>query len=138
MLPSRFREVLRTHYDDLRVVITKHPTDPCLVVYPLKEWEKFEARVRELPTFNKQAKLLRRVYVGCAQDCDVDKQGRLLVPADLRARGEIDTDVVWKGQISFAELWSKDRYDAEVEPAIARLESGELPELEQALEDLGL
>lgn len=137
-LPARFRDVLKKHYGALDVVITKHLTDPCLVVYPLEEWEKFEARIAALPQFKKTVKQIRRIYIGCAQDCSVDKQGRLLVPPDLRKEAGIGTDAIWKGQISFAELWSKEAYETHVEPLKTKLAAGEMPELEAALEELGI
>ena len=137
-LPKRFRDVLLRKYDNLEVVMTKHLTDPCLVVYPLAEWERFEQRVSELPQFHKTVKQLRRLYIGCAQDCSADKQGRLLIPNDLRAEADLVKEVFWKGQISFAELWSAENYAKYVEPVKAQLAVGELPELESALEELGI
>jgi MraZ protein len=137
-LPKRFRDVLRKKYSSLEVVMTKHLTDPCLVIYPLAEWERFEKRISELPQFDKTVKQLRRLYIGCAQDCAADKQGRLLIPNDLRAEAGLVKDVLWKGQISFAELWSADNYAKYVEPVKAQLAVGDLPELEAALEELGI
>ncbi len=135
-LPGRFRKVIDAKYGDKQLVVTKHPTDPCLVVYPLKEWERFEAKLDTLPKFNKKAKILRRILIGCAQDCVLDKQGRLLIPPELREA--IGTDAIWKGQGSFAELWSKDRYDSDVVTEIEALAAGDRPELEAELEELGI
>ena len=118
--------------------MTKHLTDPCLVVYPLAEWERFEQRVSELPQFHKTVKQLRRLYIGCAQDCSADKQGRLLIPNDLRAEAGLSKEVIWNGQISFAELWSPENYAKFVEPVKEQLAVGQLPELEAALEELGI
>jgi MraZ protein len=137
-LPARFREVLAGRFDDTQIVITKHLTDPCLVVYPLAEWEKFEARIAALSQFDPTMKLIRRLLVGRAQDVTLDKQGRLLVPPDLRKDAELDTEVVWQGQIQYAELWSAAHYSKEVVEAPAKLDASEMSALESALAKLGI
>jgi len=113
-LPIRFREELMKQYDDDRIVLTLHLSDPCLVMYPLAEWKAFEAKLAQLPQFDPTLALVRRLYGGRAHDCTLDKQGRLLVPPDLRRDGGIEREAVWSGQTRFAELWGKDAYEAHV------------------------
>ena len=137
-VPAQFRQVLRKEFGGDRVVVTKHLTDPCLVVYPVKSWQAFEQRIAQLPTFDRKAKLIRRIYVGGAQDCDLDKQGRILLRADLRSEAGIEGEVIWNGQISFAEIWSKAAFEANVLPVKQQLEAGDMPELEEALAELGI
>lgn len=134
-LPVRFREELMKSYDDDRIVLTLHLSDPCLVLYPLAEWKTFEAKLAALPQFDPTVTRLRRLYVGRAQDCTLDRQGRLLVPPDLRRDGGIERDAVWSGQTRFAELWSKTAYDQHV--AKLRL-APPPPDLLAKLAELGL
>ncbi len=109
-LPARFRDVLSA-LGESRLVITTG-LDPCLVAYPLREWEAFEERLARLPSFDKSVATLKRIYVSGAVECDIDKLGRLLLPASLREHGGIDRDVLWAGMGKNIELWDKERWTA--------------------------
>jgi MraZ protein len=104
-LPSRFRDALVASGDS-KIVITRGLADPCLDVYPMKRWEALERRVEELPRFDSNVVKFRRLYVAAAVECDLDGQGRLLVPPTLREHAALDKAVLWSGMIEKAELWS--------------------------------
>jgi MraZ protein len=108
-LPSRFREVLSAR-GDVRLVITT-ALDPCLVAYPLQEWENFEERLSRLPQFDENVTLLRRIYVSGAMECEFDKLGRILIPAPLRQHASLSGEVVWAGMGQNLEIWSKSRFE---------------------------
>jgi len=108
-LPSRFREVM-AGADDARLVITT-ALDPCLAAYPMREWLAFEDRLSKLPQFDPAVANLRRIYVSGAVECEVDKLGRVLLPAPLRAYAGLERDCVWAGMGTHIELWSKSRFD---------------------------
>lgn len=108
-LPSRFREALTKSGDD-RLIVTRGLGDACLDVFPMKRWEAFEARVAELPRFDVNVVKLRRLYVSAAVECELDGQGRLLVPPGLREFAKLEKSVVWAGMIEKAELWSADQW----------------------------
>lgn len=97
--------------DDARLVITT-ALEPCLAAYPMREWLEFEARLNKLPQFDPAVSNLRRIYVSGAIECEVDKLGRLLIPATLRSYAGLERDCVWAGMGSHIELWSKDRFDS--------------------------
>ena len=78
-LPSRFRDQL-VQSAESRLVLTPALFDPCIHVFPYRAWEEFEARVASMPQFDPNVVRLRRLYVSAAVDCDLDKQGRVLVP----------------------------------------------------------
>jgi MraZ protein len=137
-LPSRFREVLQKRYADERLVITRHLTDPCLVVYPLEEWEAFEDRLAKLSQVDPKVTVLRRLYVGTAHELSTDRQGRLLCPPDLRRDAAIERDCVWSGNARFLELWSRERYDQNVEAARDKLARGDMKDLLEKLAELGI
>jgi MraZ protein len=84
--------------------------DACLVAYPMQEWLAFEERLSKLPQFDPSVALLRRVIVSGAVDCEIDKLGRVLVPATLREHAGLEREALWAGMGKHIELWSKDRF----------------------------
>jgi MraZ protein len=108
-LPARFRDVL-VATGDLRIVLTPSPFDPCLDVFPIKAWEEFEAKIAALPQFEPNVIRLRRLYVSAAVECEIDKQGRVLVPNSLREHAGLTKDVLWAGMGRKAELWSREKW----------------------------
>ena len=108
-LPSRFRDVL-VAADEIRLVVTPALFDPCLHAYPIRAWEELEAKIAKLPQFDANVVAFRRRYVSAAVECELDKQGRILVPPSLRDHAGLVKDVLWAGMGTTAELWSKDRW----------------------------
>ena len=109
-VPARFREVMSAH-GDVHVVITSG-LDPCLVAYPMREWMAFEERLAKLPQFDPSVAMLRRIYVSGAVECEIDKHGRILVPATLRKHAGLERDTLWAGMGRYAEIWAPARFDA--------------------------
>ncbi|MBI5535301.1 MAG: division/cell wall cluster transcriptional repressor MraZ [Deltaproteobacteria bacterium] len=108
-VPSRFRDALAASGDN-RLVLTPALFDPCIHVFPVRAWEEFEAKVAQMKQFDANAVRLRRLYVSAAVDCELDKQGRLLVPPQLREHGSLAKEVLWAGVGNKAELWATDRW----------------------------
>lgn len=106
-IPSRFREVLSTHYDE-RLVITNF--DNCLWAYPVKEWEAVEEKIAALPQFKEEVKALLRVFVSGATECPIDRAGRILLPPVLRDYAGITRDLVLVGTLRRIEIWSQERW----------------------------
>ncbi|MFP6683833.1 MAG: cell division/cell wall cluster transcriptional repressor MraZ, partial [Polyangiaceae bacterium] len=71
---------------------------------------QFEARVAALPKWDRDTVLLRRRYVSAAVECDLDRHGRILVPASLREHAGLGKEVLWAGIGSTMELWSRGRW----------------------------
>jgi len=109
-LPSRFREVLSATGASHLVVTTG--LEPCLVAYPMREWLAFEERLSKLPQFDPNVAMLRRIYVSGAIECELDKLGRILVPAPLRKHADLGREALWAGMGNHIELWSKDRFES--------------------------
>ncbi len=84
--------------------------DGCLFAYPMNEWEGFVNKLNELPG-NKDGRKLLRHFLANAAPCEVDKQGRVLIPAKLREYAGLEKDVVFVGVLSKIEIWSKHRWD---------------------------
>ncbi|MGN8632992.1 division/cell wall cluster transcriptional repressor MraZ [Blautia sp. HCP3S3_G3] len=104
IIPSKFRELLGEKF-----ILTKG-LDGCLYIYPMDEWEAFEEKLRALPLTNKNARTFSRFFVAGATDCELDKQGRILVPQTLREFAGLDKDVVLTGNLSRIEVWSKEKW----------------------------
>ena len=101
ILPARLRTDLGEKF-----VLTKG-FDRCLYAYPMEEWAVFEAKLLALPVANKEARQVTRFFLSRAVDCDVDKQGRVVIPQTLREFAELEKDVVTIGVGNRAEIWSK-------------------------------
>ena len=108
-VPSRFREVMLAQGDS-RLVLTTG-LDNCLVAYPMTEWLAFEKRLSELPQFNADVVMLKRIYVSGAVECELDKVGRILIPAGLRKHAGFTRDALWAGMGSYIELWAKESFE---------------------------
>ncbi len=107
IVPAKFRELLGDEF-----VVTRG-LDGCLFVYPKEEWKAIEAKFREVSQFSKDARKFARFFFAGAAACEVDKQGRILLPSVLREFAGIQKEVVLAGVVSRIEIWSKDRWQAE-------------------------
>jgi len=113
-LPARFRHVL-TVAGDMRLVLTpglSEPAHPYLDVYPMAAWEQFEAQVAKHKKWDPDIVLLRRRYVSAAVECEIDRQGRVLVPPSLREHARLSKQVLWAGVGTMVELWSREHWEA--------------------------
>ena len=101
IIPAKFREQLGNEF-----VVTKG-LDGCLFVFPMNEWELFEQKLRTLPLTQKSARKFTRFFVAGATECELDKQGRILLPQTLREFAQLEKDVVLSGNLNRVEIWSK-------------------------------
>ena len=105
IMPSKFREDLGEGF-----IMTKG-LDNCLFVYPRKEWLVLEEKLKTLPLTNRDARAFIRFFFSGATECILDKQGRVLIPANLREHSKLDKDAVIIGVSTRIELWSKEEWD---------------------------
>ena len=125
IVPSKFRDALGDEF-----VITKG-LDGCLFVYDNKEWTAFEEKLKSLFLTNKDARQFVRFFLAGAANVEVDKQGRILVPANLREFAKLSKDVVLVGVASRIEIWSKEIWESS--------ESfDDMEEIAEHMADLGL
>jgi MraZ protein len=109
-VPSRFRDILADRYEG-RLVLTMD-YDQCLAVYPLEEWERIEEKIKALPMMQKEVKDFMRFVFSTAAECELDKQGRILIPPALRERAGINKSVMVVGIINKLEIWDKAVWEA--------------------------
>ena len=103
-LPSRMREALG------EAVFVTRGLDGCLFVFSPERWMDITRHVGQLPVTKRSARVLSRmVFAGTR--CDVDKAGRILLPAGLRRFAGIGDQVVVVGVEDRAELWAPDRWE---------------------------
>ena len=91
------------------------PLDGCLYVFPMSEWNSFEEKLAALPLTNKNARAVVRHFAAGAALCEMDKQGRILVPEVLRDFAHLQRDVVVEGSMKRIEIWSREQYDRQAE-----------------------
>lgn len=106
IVPSKFREQLGDEF-----VVTKG-LDGSLFVYENSEWKSLEEKLHTLPLTNANARKFSRFFLAGATTCEVDKQGRILLPAILREFANIEKDAVLVGVGSRIEIWSKESWTA--------------------------
>lgn len=110
IVPAPFREIISTNYST-KLYITNAPVDQCLRIYPLEEWSKLQDKVRTKPSSDKHMKFFMRRVIGSAVEVELDKQGRVLIPASLREDANINSNVVIVGQVDRVELWDREEWD---------------------------
>ena len=106
IIPAKFRETLGEEF-----VISKG-MDGCLFVYAGDDWNAFEQKLTSLPLINKEARQFARFFLAGAATVEVDKQGRILLPAHLREFAGLEKDVVVIGANTKAEIWDRARWEA--------------------------
>ena len=134
-MPARYRDRLLEACGG-RLVVTVDQ-DHCLLVYPLPEWEVIEEKLINLPSLNKQSRLLQRLLIGHATDLEMDGQGRILLPAMLREYAGLQKKAVLIGQGKKLEIWDEETWVQSQEEWVAAVQADE-GELPAALEDLSL
>lgn len=105
-LPSRHRELLSALNID-KMIVTIDPEETCLLLYPELEWQKIEANLQRLPSFNPAARRIQRLLIGHATDIELDGSGRMLLPAELRSYAVLQKQAVLIGQGNKFEIWDE-------------------------------
>jgi MraZ protein len=134
-MPSKYRERLQTSGEG-QLVVTLDMSEPCLLIYPLPEWEDIERKLVRLPSLNKQAVRLKRLLLGHASECEIDSHGRILLPPALRDLVKLDKHVVLLGQGNKFELWDEQAWNARRDTWLS--ETGSDQGLSDGLETLSL
>ena len=99
-------------------------------VFPKNEWQIIEEKLRGLPLTNKNARKFTRFLVAGATTCELDKQGRILLPQVLRDFAGLEKDVVLAGNINRIEIWSKENWTQNSDYSV--------DDIAEQMEDFGL
>lgn len=101
IIPSKFREGLGEKF-----ILTKG-LDNCLFAYSSDEWSNLEAKLKTLPLSSRDARAFVRFFFSGATECEVDKQGRILIPQNLRGYALLEKDIYIIGVSTRVEVWDK-------------------------------
>ena len=104
IMPSKLRQDIGEKF-----IITKG-LDGCLFVFSQNEWNKFETKLKTLPLSDKNARNFVRFFLSGATECEIDKQGRFLIPANLRESAKLEKDAMIVGVGTRLEIWNKETW----------------------------
>lgn len=105
IVPAKYRDEL-----GYKCVLTKG-IDKCLYIYPMSEWEKFMEKLAKLPTSDANARAFVRHFYANAVECEIDRQGRMTLPQELREYAGIDRELVTVGILDKIEVWSRTEWE---------------------------
>ena len=126
-IPAKFREQLGDG-----AIITRL-LDHCLFLFPSSEWDVLENKLKSLPLTKNDARQFVRFLFSGATDCELDKQGRIMLPQNLREYAGIDKDAYVIGVASRIEIWSRDKWESYVQDAEESFD-----EIAENIVDLGI
>lgn len=135
-IPTKYREELIADCQG-KMVCTVDIQNPCLLLYPLPEWEEIELKLCNLSSTNPQERLFQQILLGNASDCEMDKNGRLLINGPLCQHASLEKSVMLVGQLKKFEIWCESAWQSQMQQGIAQIQSGQL-ELTERLLDLSL
>ena len=126
VLPARYRERLVESCQG-QLVVTIDTDQPCLLIYPLPEWELIEEKIEALPSFNPTTRRIQRLLIGHATEAEVDANGRMLLSNPLRDYARLGKKVVLIGQGKKFELWDESLWNERMEAWLADSGGDEMP-----------
>ena len=127
IMPAKLREDIGEKF-----IITKG-LDGCLFVFSENEWLNFEAKLKALPLSDKNARNFVRFFLSGATECEIDKQGRILIPANLREFAKLEKDAVLVGVSNRIEIWNRDKWEE-----INDVDVDDMDDIAQHMEDIGI
>ena len=101
-MPSKLRRDMGEAF-----IVTKG-LDGCLFAFSQDEWKNFETKLKALPLSDKNARNFVRFFLAGATECEIDKQGRFLIPSNLRQAGNLEKEAIIIGVGTRLEIWNKD------------------------------
>ena len=103
-MPAKLREDVGDKF------ILSKGLDGCLFGFSQSDWNTFEDKLKGLPLVNKNARDFVRFFLSGAIEVEIDKQGRFLIPANLREYATLDKEAVITGVGTRLEIWNKDKW----------------------------
>ncbi|TAF67103.1 MAG: division/cell wall cluster transcriptional repressor MraZ [Flavobacterium sp.] len=113
MLPSPLKKQLATSLQD-GFVLKRSVFQPCLELYPMKEWNVMMQKVNGLNRFVKKNNDFIRRFTAGVKVVEIDALGRMLIPKDLVGFASIAKDVVFSSAVTIVEIWDKDLYEKSI------------------------
>lgn len=127
-MPARYREQLINQCSG-QLVVTIDTNHRCLLLYPLAEWEQIERQIESLSSFDPMSQRVKHLLIGHANDLELDSNGRILLPQELRQYAQLEKHVSLIGQGKKLEIWSQDSWNEQRDNWLTESSTeGELPE----------
>ena len=116
-----------------QMILSIHPDDSCLLLYHLSDWLNLERKISKLPSLDIHSKRLSRKLIGHANECELDKIGRILIPQSHRKHANLNKKVILSGQGHSFEIWDENTWTEQIKK-LERLSSQvEVPQEVQKL-----
>jgi MraZ protein len=115
MLPTSLKKQLGSIENGF--VLKRSVFQPCLELYPMKEWNAMMFKVNKLNRFKKKNNDFIRRFTAGVKIIEIDSTGRLLIPKDLMLFSKIEKEIVLSAAINIVEIWDKDLYENAIENA---------------------
>lgn len=109
-IPNKLRQQMDKTGDSEILVITQG-FERCLFAYPLEEWKEIELKAKKLSILDKASQDFIRFFISPANECVLDKLGRIMLPQNLRDYAGISREAVILGAAGRIEIWSKENWD---------------------------
>ncbi|KJG10486.1 cell division protein MraZ [Photobacterium kishitanii] len=135
-MPKRYRASLIEQCQGHFVCTIDHQFC-CLLLYPIDEWERIEAKLVRLSSLHPAERRLQRLLLGHASECELDAQGRILIPPTLRQYAQLANKIMVVGQLNKFEIWSTPLWQQQIEHDID-LQAEDAPESSPRLSELSL
>lgn len=113
-IPKRYRESLYVRHNN-QLVITVDLQSSCLLLYPIHEWEQVAAKLASLSDTQPTERAIKRLLLGYAHECELDGNGRMLLPPPLRQYANLDKRAMLVGQLNKFELWDEAAWQQQIE-----------------------
>lgn len=124
-IPTKFRALLQADCEG-QLVCTIDLKDPCLLLYPLSEWQEVEQKLSQLSNMVEAERRVKRILLGSAMECQLDKNGRILLSSPLRAHAGLNKKLMLVGQLNKFELWDEDIWNEKLQQDIAQEQQKDL------------
>jgi MraZ protein len=121
-MPTRYREPLHADHQG-KLVITVDIQSPCLLIYPVNEWNKVADKLLGLSDFQPQERAMKRLMLGYAQECELDTNGRVLLTPPLRQYASLEKKTMLVGQLNKFELWDEQVWQQQLADSLEMIKS---------------
>ena len=132
-IPAKYRDRLRESCDS-QIVVTIDLEQPCLTLFPMPHWEQLERQLQGLSNTNSVHQSIKRLLLGHAAECELDKNGRVLLPAVLREHAGLEKRLLLTGMGNTFQIWDEESWNERISKdleahANQQLDSDRLPDL---------
>ncbi len=111
IVPAKFREQLSNN------IILTRGLDGCITIYTLDQWKEIYEQLKKLPSTKREARMYIHMLTSKAAEVEIDRQGRILIPAGLIKEAKIEKESVIVGAFDHIEIWAENAWDSYYEEA---------------------